>query len=74
MINQERAHQRILYEKFLKLISSDKKNVQKLLYPAELEYSLPEINILKTNKDELKIFGIEFNFNKNSIIILKILG
>ena len=69
VINQERAHQRILYEKFLKLISSDKKNVQKLLYPAELEYSLPEINILKTNKDELKIFGIEFNFNKNSIII-----
>ncbi len=69
VINQERAHQRILYEKFLKLISSDKKNVQKLLYPAELEYSLPEINILKTNKDELKIFGIEFNFKKNSIII-----
>tara|TARA_S200000501_G_scaffold349731_1_gene366101 strand:- start:1698 stop:3494 length:1797 start_codon:yes stop_codon:yes gene_type:complete len=69
VINQERAHQRILYEKFLKLISSDKKNVQKLLYPAELEYSLPEISILKTNKDELKIFGIEFNFKKNSIII-----
>ena len=69
IINQERAHQRILYEKFLKLISSDKKNAQKLLYPAELEYNSQDINILKKNKDELKIFGIKFNFNKNGIII-----
>ena len=69
IINQERAHQRILYEKFLKLISSDKKNAQKLLYTAELEYNSQDISILKTNKDKLKIFGIKFNFNKNGIII-----
>ncbi len=69
VINQERAHQRILYEKFLKLISSDKKNAQKLLYTSEIEYSSQDIRILKSNYDQLKIFGIEFNFNKNSIII-----
>jgi len=69
VINQERAHQRILYEKFLKLISSNKKNVQKLLYPLELEYNSQDIRILKSNYDQLKIFGIEFNFNENSIII-----
>lgn len=69
VINQERAHQRILYEKFLKLISSNKKNAQKLLYPSELEYNSQDIRILKSNYDQLKIFGIEFNFNENSIII-----
>lgn len=69
VINQERAHQRILYEKFLKLISSDKKNSQKLLYPSQLEYSSQDIRILKNNEDQLKIFGIEFNFNKNNLII-----
>ena len=69
VINQERAHQRILYEKFLKLISSNKKNAQKLLYPSKLEYNSQDIRILKSNYDQLKIFGIEFNFNENSIII-----
>ena len=69
VINQERAHQRILYEKFLKLISSDKKNSQKLLHPSKLEYSSQDIRILKNNEDQLKIFGIEFNFNKNNLII-----
>ena len=69
VINQERAHQRILYEKFLNLISSDKKNSQKLLYPSQLEYSSQDIRILKNNEDQLKIFGIEFNFNKNNLII-----
>ena len=69
IINQQRAHQRILYEKFLKLISSDKKNAQKLLYPSQLEYSLQDIRILKNNEDQLKIFGIEFNFDKNNLII-----
>ena len=68
IINQQRAHQRILYEKFLKLISSDKKNAQKLLCPVELEYNSQDIMILKNNKDELKIFGIEFDFYKDSII------
>ena len=69
VINQERAHQRILYEKFLKLISSDKNNSQKLLYPSQLEYSPQDIRILKNNEDQLKIFGIEFNFSKDNLII-----
>ena len=69
IINQERAHQRILYEKFLKSVTLSKINSQKLLHPLEIEFSKPDIQILNSRKDILNQFGLDFDLGDDKIII-----
>ena len=45
IINQERAHQRILYEEFLKSVTLNKVNPQKLLHPLEIDFSKENENL-----------------------------
>ena len=59
IINQNLAHQRILYESFLKSIFENSVNSQKLVFPIEL--SLTKKQLLLYNKiiDEFKSIGFE---------------
>ncbi len=47
IINQQRAHERILYEEFLKKITLSKSITQKLLFPIEITFSQYEIALLQ---------------------------
>lgn len=69
IVNQERAHQRILYENFLKSITSNGLGSQKLLHPLEFEFNKQEIEILSSNKDLLFQFGLEFDSYENKVLI-----
>lgn len=69
IINQERAHQRILYEKFLKSVTLSKINSQKLLHPLEIEFSKPDIQILNSRKNILNQFGLDFDLGDEKVII-----
>ena len=69
IINQERAHQRILYEKFLKSVTLNNINSQKLLHPIEIEFSKVDIQILSSKKDILNQFGLDFDLEQDKIII-----
>ena len=69
IVNQERAHQRILYENFLKSITSNGLGSQKLLHPIEFEFNKQEIEILSSNKDLLFQFGLEFDSYENKVLI-----
>tara|TARA_Y100000991_G_scaffold57228_1_gene41890 strand:+ start:10292 stop:12085 length:1794 start_codon:yes stop_codon:yes gene_type:complete len=69
IVNQQRAHQRILYEKYLKSITSNSFSSQKLINPIEIQFVKQEIEILKKNKDLFMQFGLEFDFGKDKIII-----
>jgi len=53
IINQHRAHQRVLYEQYLKNITVDTGSSQQLLFPLTLEFSTTEMELLKTIKDSL---------------------
>ena len=67
-INQKRAHQRILYEKFLKELSKDNNLSQTLIFPLKLDLNFEEIRLLKSLKKSLIHLGFNFNkFNKNEI-------
>ncbi|MBT4709653.1 MAG: DNA mismatch repair endonuclease MutL [Flavobacteriaceae bacterium] len=67
-INQKRAHQRILYEKFLKELSQDNNLSQTLIFPLKLDLNSEEIRLLKSLKKSLIHLGFNFNkFNKNEI-------
>jgi len=60
VINQSRAHQRILYEKFLKNITIKEAVSQQLLFPLSLSFSKAELDILKEIKENLCAVGFVF--------------
>src|SRR5690606_1591947 len=61
IINQHRAHQRVLYEQYLKNITVDTGNSQQLLFPLELKFSTTEMELLKSIKDSLERTGFVFS-------------
>ena len=80
IINQERAHQRILYEKFLREITQESISTQKLLIPLKFEFpksfqlneikvELEESGFLFRNHDDesFEIIGIPSNIDKDNI-------
>jgi len=69
IINQERAHQRILYERFLKSLTLNKVNPQKLLHPIVIDFSKVDIETLKSNKNILNQFGLDFDLESEKINI-----
>ena len=54
VIDQNRAHQRIMYETFLKHITVQNGVSQQLLFPLQLNYTNTEINILAEVQPDLK--------------------
>ncbi len=68
IIDVSRAKYRILYERFLKEISSDNNFSQKLMFPISLDYDKSEIRILNEVRDQLIHLGFSFsNFDENNI-------
>lgn len=60
VIDQSRAHQRVLYEKFLKNITVKEAVSQQLLFPLSLSFSKTDIVILKEIKESLTTIGFIF--------------
>ncbi|SFU56016.1 DNA mismatch repair protein MutL [Pustulibacterium marinum] len=60
IIDQSRAHQRVLYEKFLKDITINEGVSQQLIFPLELHFSVTEIALIQTLKERLEGTGFAF--------------
>ncbi len=70
LIDQHRAHQRVLYEDLLKHITIKESVSQQLLFPVELFFSNEEVVILQSIQEDLEHTGFVFsNFGKDSIEI-----
>ncbi len=70
IIHQQRAHERILYEYFLKMQDKEGPS-QQLLFPKTVEFPPSDIAIIKTISDELLNMGFRFDYlNKNTIVVL----
>ena len=70
VIHQQRAHERILYEYYLKMQDKDGPS-QQLLFPKTVELTPSDMAIVKTISDELLNMGFRFDYlNKNSIVVL----
>ena len=59
MIDQHRAHVRILYEQYLAQISSRKGNTQRLLFPESLQLSTSRRIVYEKVAEELKSMGFD---------------
>jgi len=62
VIDQHRAHQRILYERFLKEITIEKGVTQQLLFPVEISYGTQELGVLKDMVQDLSQLGFDLAF------------
>lgn len=70
VIDQGRAHQRVLYEQFLTYITVQKASSQQLLFPLELYFSSDEMILLKELQSSLENTGFVFDaFNADSVQI-----
>ncbi len=70
IIDQQRAHQRILYEQFLKNITIHQANSQQLLFPLTLYFSGNEIALIQELKPSLESTGFIFeSITTESVVI-----
>ena len=71
LIDQQRAHERILYEQFLKTITQKKTASQQLLFPYKLELNPTQQAFLSDLEEVLVEAGFIFERDSNTTIIIK---
>jgi DNA mismatch repair protein MutL len=70
IINQKRAHERVLYEEFLTSMTVHQAASQQLLFPLQLYFSSSEIELLAELKSSLENTGFAFDsINEDHILI-----
>ena len=68
VIDQNRAHQRVLYEDFLKNLTIKEGASQQLLFPLQLHFSPQDVAIIKQLKGDLEHTGFVFSSVKDEMI------
>lgn len=68
IVHQNLAHQRVLYEEFLKNITVKEAVSQQLLFPLELNFSKPDVEIIEKIREQLENTGFVFSGLKNETI------
>lgn len=69
LIDQRRAHQRVLYESFLVSIEGSKISSQKMLFPETIEITPEQFSLFQEHKATIKQLGFEVEeFGKNTVI------
>lgn len=70
IIDQRRAHQRVLYEQYLNDLHSNKNSSQQLLFPLSLYYATYEMELLQQMQDYLQQIGFVFDaFDTEKVVI-----
>ena len=69
IVDQSLAHQRILYEQFLKSSVDNSSKSQKLIFPIEIELTKNQEIVLAEIKDIIDSIGFKFTVNKRVVII-----
>lgn len=70
IIDQRRAHQRILYEHYMRSFTVKQNASQQLLFPLSLYYSVYEMELLKNLQNELVQMGFLFDEISNKKIVI----
>ena len=70
VVDQHIAHERVLYERFIKAAKNKKVEVQQLLFPLALEFSPSEAELLVHHQGRLGELGLELEpFGKNEFLL-----
>lgn len=63
VIDQKRAHERILFERYMGQMNFNKAIVQRSLFPEVIELTSPEMNCLLEIQDDVRSLGFELEFS-----------
>lgn len=70
IINQQAAHERILYEKYLNMLENKFGASQQFLFPLTLQLSPLDFSMVMEMENEIKCLGFDFSvFGKNTIVV-----
>lgn len=70
ILNQQRAHQRVLFEQFLENITLHKAPSQQLLFPLQLYFSNHEMRMIEELRHDLEHMGFMFEqMNSDNVLI-----
>ena len=70
-INQNLAHQRILYEEFLETITVKEAMSQQLLFPLDIHFSKDDVQMIREIQGDLESTGFLFDRIEDETIIVK---
>lgn len=65
MIDQRRAHERVLYEQLMASINVGKAMTQQCLYPEQLNFNAEDTMVVKELMPELLAFGLDLSVDEN---------
>jgi DNA mismatch repair protein MutL len=68
MIDQKRAHERILFEKYLMCLSDSQSAAQTSLFPEKIELTHDDYLLLVENENNLRILGLDISDLGNNVI------
>lgn len=70
MIDQHRAHERVLYEKIMQALEKGGTDSQKALFPQTIELPAGDFELLMDVTDEIRAMGIDLRvFGKNTFVV-----
>lgn len=67
VIHQQRAHQRVLYERLLSCITLDEGMSQALIFPILIDFELPELRLLEELTPFLQQIGFDFTIEDQQL-------
>lgn len=70
IIHQRRAHERILYERYMQQLEEGKSGSQQELFPQQITVSLSDAEIIRELRPQLEMLGFSFeDLGKNTFVI-----
>jgi DNA mismatch repair protein MutL len=70
LIDQKRAHERVLYERFLECLSNNRAVSQSDMFPVTTELNPSDYFILKEIEKDLELLGFKITYSDNNKIIV----
>jgi DNA mismatch repair protein MutL len=71
LIDQKRAHERVLYERFLECLSQNRSVSQAELFPVTIDINPVDFHALKEIENDLKLLGFALQFTAKNKITIK---
>ena len=71
VIDQRRAHKRVLYQQYIEKVDVNADAVQTLLYPVVLNLDVQSFAMAFDIRDEFQVVGFDMEFNEDNSIVIK---